>query len=97
MEKAVFELKDGQVSEVFDVTQSLVFFKVASHKAGELKDVSSQIENTLRQEKVKSTIDELKKNAKVWLDDGYFPTPSQPVSQGAAKPPVLPGGPAPPK
>jgi parvulin-like peptidyl-prolyl isomerase len=97
MEKAVFELKDGQVSEVFDVTQSLVFFKVASHKAGELKDVSSQIENTLRQQKVNSALDELKKNAKVWLDDGYFAAPSQPGPQGAPKPPVLPGGPATPK
>jgi parvulin-like peptidyl-prolyl isomerase len=91
MEKAVFELKDGQVSEVFDVTQSLVFFKVASHKVGELTEVSPQIENTLRQEKVKSALDELKKNAKVWLDEGYFPASTQPGPQGAAKPPVLPG------
>jgi parvulin-like peptidyl-prolyl isomerase len=97
MEKAAFGLKDGQVSEVFDLTQSLVFFKVASHKVGELKDVSSQIENTLRQQKVNSALDELKKNAKVWLDEGYFSAPSQPASQGAAKPPALPGGPATPK
>jgi parvulin-like peptidyl-prolyl isomerase len=97
MEKAVFELKDGEVSEVFDVTQSLVFFKVASHKVGELKDVSSQVENTLRQQKVNSALDGLKKNAKVWLDDGYFPAPRQAGPQGAAKPPVLPGEPAPPK
>jgi len=64
---------------------------------GELKDVSSQIENTLRQQKVNSALDELKKNAKVWLDDGYFPAPSQPGAQGAAKPSLLPGGPTTPK
>jgi parvulin-like peptidyl-prolyl isomerase len=97
MEKAAFELKDGQVSADFDLPQSLVFFKVASHKVGELKDVSSQIENTLRQQKVNSTLDELKKNAKIWMDDAYFAAPSQPGSQGPAKPPVLPGGPATPK
>jgi len=98
MEKAVFELKDGQVSEVFDVTQYLVFYKVASHKAGELKkDVSSQIEKTLQQQKVNSALDELKKNAKVWLDDGYFPTPSPPGPQGAAKPPAMSVEPATPK
>jgi parvulin-like peptidyl-prolyl isomerase len=97
MEKAAFELKDGQVSEVFDLPQSLVFFKVASHKLGELKDVSSQIENTLKQQKVNSALDELKKNKKVWLDDGYFPVPSQPGSQGTVKIPLLPGGPATPK
>jgi parvulin-like peptidyl-prolyl isomerase len=91
MEKAAFELKDGQVSDVFDLTQSLAFLKVASHKVRELKDVSSQIENTLRQQKVNSAIDELKKNAKVWLDDGYFAAPNQPVPPGAIKIPVSPG------
>jgi len=98
MEKAAFEqLKDGQVSEVFDLKTMLVFFKVASHKTQELKDVSSQIENTLRQQKINSAVDELKKNAKVWLDDTYFAAPSQPASQGAAKPLVLPERPATPK
>ena len=90
MEKAVFELKEGQVTEVFDVTQYLVLYKVASHKAAELKkSVSTQIENILQQQKVKSAIDELKKNAKVWLDDTYFTAPSQPGPQGAAKPPAI--------
>jgi hypothetical protein len=97
MEKAVFELKDGQVSQVFDMPQSLVFFKVASHKVGELKDVSSQIENTLRQQKINSALEELKKTANVWLDDAYFAAPSQPGGQGAVKIPLLPGGPAAPK
>jgi VWFA-related protein len=97
MDKVAFELKDGQVSEVFDVGQALVFFKVASHKAGELKNLSSQIENTLRQQKVKSTLEALKKNANIWMDDGYFAAPSQAGPQGAAKPPVLTGGPATPK
>jgi parvulin-like peptidyl-prolyl isomerase len=105
MEKAAFELKDGQLSDVFDLTQSLAFFKVASHKVRELKDASSQIENTLRQQKVNSAIDELKKNAKVWLDDGYFAAPSQPppgaikipVPQGPIKIPLPSVGPATPK
>ncbi len=89
MEKAAFELKEGQVSEVFDLPQYLVFFKVASHRVKELKDVSSQIENTLRQQKVNSAVDELKKNAKIWLDDTYFTAPSQPGPPRAAKPPSV--------
>ena len=97
MEKAAFELKDGQISEVFDLKQSLVFFKVASHKMPELKDVSTQVENTLRQEKVKNAIDDLKKKANIWLDDAYFPTPKPPGPQGAAKPSAPPAGPAIPK
>jgi hypothetical protein len=97
MEKAAFELKEGEVSEVFDTPQSLVFFKVASRKVRELADVSSQIGNTLQKQKVDSAVDDLKKNTKVWLDDGYFSTPIQPAAQGAAKPQVLPGAPATPK
>jgi hypothetical protein len=97
MEKAAFELKDGQVSEVFDFPQSLVFFRVASHKVGELKDVSSQVENTVRQQKVNTTLDELKKNVKIWMDDAYFAGPNQPGSQGTAKPPAFPAAPANPK
>jgi parvulin-like peptidyl-prolyl isomerase len=97
MDKAAFELKEGEVSEVFDVAQSLMFFKVASRKVRELSDVSSQIGNTLQKQKVNSAVDDLKKNAKVWLDDGYFATPVQPGAQGAAKPQVLPGGPPTPK
>jgi parvulin-like peptidyl-prolyl isomerase len=89
MEKAAFELKEGQLSEVFDLPQYLVFFKVASHRVKELKDVSSQIENTLRQQKVNSAVDELKKNAKVWLDESYFTASSQPGPQGAAKPATI--------
>jgi parvulin-like peptidyl-prolyl isomerase len=97
LEKAAFELKDGQVSEVFDFPQSLVFIQVVSHKTPGLKDVSSQIESTIRQQKVNSTLDELKKNAKIWMDDAYFAVPSQPGSQGAVKIPTLLEGPASPK
>ena len=97
MEKAAFELKEGEISPVFDLPQTLTFFKVASHKIRELKEVSPQIENSLRQQKVTSALDELKKNAKVWMDDGYFAAPSQPGPQAPAKPPAAPEGPAPPK
>jgi parvulin-like peptidyl-prolyl isomerase len=97
MEKAAFELKDGQLSEVFDLGQSLVFFKVVSHRVQELKNASSQIENTLRQQKINSALDALKKKAKVWMDDAYFAAPSQAGQQGALKSPVLSGGPTTPK
>jgi hypothetical protein len=97
MQKAAFELKVGEVSEVFELGQSLVFFKVVSRGLQELKIVSSQIENTLQQQKVNSALDALKKNAKVWMDEGYFAPPSQAAPPGAVKPPVLPGGPAAPK
>jgi parvulin-like peptidyl-prolyl isomerase len=97
MEKAAFELKPGQVSEVFDLGLSLAFVQVVSRKVDELKDVSSKIENTLRQQKINSALDALKKKAKVWMDDGYFAAPSQAGQQGAIKPRVVPEGPTTPK
>jgi parvulin-like peptidyl-prolyl isomerase len=83
MEKALFGLKDGQVSEVFDAGNALVFYKLVSHKLGELKFLSPQIEKTLHQQKLNSALDALKKNSKVWMDDGYFAAaPSTPPSHG---------------
>jgi len=97
MEKAAFELKEGEISPTFDLPQTLVFFKVASHKVRDLKEVSPQIENSLRQQKVNSTLDDLKKNANVWMDDAYFAAPIQPAAQAPTKPLVTPGGPPTPK
>jgi hypothetical protein len=88
MDKAAFELHDGQVSDVFDVGQSLIFFQLVSRKPMEFKDVSSQIEKTLQQQRVDDTIAALKKNAKIWMDDNYFGAPTQLAPQGALGPSV---------
>jgi len=77
LEKAAFELKPGQVTDVFDLGQALVFVKVISHQLEDLKNVSSKIESTLRQQKINSALDALKTNAKVWMDDAYFAAPAQ--------------------
>jgi parvulin-like peptidyl-prolyl isomerase len=75
MEKAAFELKDGQVSEVFDLGPSLAFIKVGPRKVVELKEVSTKIQNMLQQQKMNSTYEELKKKANVWMDDAFFAPP----------------------
>jgi hypothetical protein len=86
MDKAAFELHEGQVSDVYDLVQSLVFFQVVSRKSLELKEASSQVENSLRQQKVDNTLAELKKNAKIWMDESYFAAPTQPPPEGTVKP-----------
>lgn len=88
MDKAAFELKDGQVSQDFDSPQSILFFQVTGHRPADLKDVSSQLENIVRQQKIEGALAELKKNAQIWMDDGYFAASSGASSQGAVKPPV---------
>jgi parvulin-like peptidyl-prolyl isomerase len=97
MDKAAFELKPGQVSEVFDLGTSLAFIQVVSHQVEELKDVSSRILGILQQQKINSAMEALKKKANVWMDEAYFAAPSQAGQQGATKPRVVPEGPATPK
>jgi parvulin-like peptidyl-prolyl isomerase len=97
MDKAAFELKPGQISEVFDLGQALTFLRVVSHDVEEFKDVSRGIEGTLQQQKINSALDALKKKANVWMDDGYFAPPSRPQPQGAIKPQVVLGAPTTPK
>jgi parvulin-like peptidyl-prolyl isomerase len=87
METAAFELKDGQVSDVFDLGYALAFVKVKSHKMLELKAVSPKIENTLQQEKINSALDALKKKSNVWMDEGYFAPP--PGGQRPTPPPAV--------
>lgn len=90
MEKAAFALQPGGVSEVFDLGQALAFVKVVSHNPGDLKAATPQIENTLKKQKIDATVDALKKNAKVWMDDAYFAPPSQAgPPRGALKPPSV--------
>jgi len=91
MEKAAFELKPGQVTEVFDLGQALAFVKVVSHQTEDLKNVSARIENTLRQQKINTALDTLKKDAKVWMDDAYFAAP--PGGRAPLKPQTIIGGP----
>jgi parvulin-like peptidyl-prolyl isomerase len=97
MDKAAFELKPGQVSEVFDLGPWLAFIQVVSRQVEELKDASSRIEGTLQQQKINSAMEALRKKANVWMDEAYLGAPSQAGQQGATKPPVALPGPTTPK
>ena len=78
MEKAVFVLKAGEVSDVFDVGQALAFFQVTGKSHAELKDVSSQLEQTLQKQRVDAAVEDLKKKTAVWMDEQYFSAPAAP-------------------
>ena len=92
MVKAAFELKPGQVTDVYDLGQALVFVKVISHQMEELKNVSARIENILRQQKINAALETLRQNSKVWMDDAYFAAPAG--APAPAKPPTAVVGPA---
>lgn len=91
MEKEVFQLKPGEITEVFDFGSALGFAKIVSHQPGDLKSATPKIESTLRQQKINSAMDALKSNVKVWMDDSYFAPPPPP--QAPPKPPTTPGVP----
>ena len=92
MEKAAFELKPGQVTDVYDLGQALVFVKVVSHQTEDLKNVSARIETTLRQQKINAALETLRQNSKVWMDDAYFAAPAG--APAPPKPPTAVVGPA---
>jgi hypothetical protein len=75
MEKAAFELKEGQVTDVYDLGYALAFLKVDKHIVVDLDTASPKIQTTLQQEKINSALDELKKKANVWMDESYFGPP----------------------
>jgi peptidyl-prolyl cis-trans isomerase C len=76
LDKAAFELKDGQLSDPYETAQALAFLQVVGHNRADLKDVSESIENTLRQEKLKAAVDELKSKTTIWMDEEYFKAPA---------------------
>jgi hypothetical protein len=87
-DKAAFQLKDGEVTEPLDSGQAIVLLQSAGRQHAELKEVSQQIENQLRQQKVQASIDELKKNTPIWMDQEYFTPPPAPVPPTAPKTPL---------
>jgi len=72
LDKAAFELKDNQFSQPVDTPQAMVLLQVLSHQEPDIKAVSGQIENQLRQEKLQTAVNDMKAKANIWMDPDYF-------------------------
>ena len=72
LDKAAFELKEGQVSDVLDTPQAIVFLQIVGRHVQEQKDAASDIENKLRQEKLEAAVGDLRNKTNVWMDEDYF-------------------------
>ena len=77
MEQAVFPLKEGEWVELNDAPGTYVFLQVTKRSRRDLKDVSAQIEQKLQAQKLKDELNDLKKNAGIWMDQEYFATPAK--------------------
>ena len=87
MEKAASQLKDGELSENFDVPQAIVFFQMLGRRRAELKDVTTEIGNTLRQEKIEAVLADLRKKSNVWMDEQYFAPPAGAAAETSGETP----------
>jgi parvulin-like peptidyl-prolyl isomerase len=85
---AIFDLKKGEVSQVFSDPTGYRIYKVLEITDEPLTKVHDQIAQSLRTQTIKTTFDSLQKSAKTTYDDAYFATPAPPSLKN-------PGGPQP--
>lgn len=88
MDKAAFQLKDGELSDPMDTPQALVFLQVVRRRRPELKEVSGKIDSTLRQQKVETALTNLKKKTTIWMDEEYFKAPAASPPAPSQQPPA---------
>ena len=79
MQKVAFSLKDGEWSEVEDTPARLLLIQLVKRDHQQLGEVSQRIEKQLQDQKMQVLLDDLKKNAGIWMDEKYFGTAVAPV------------------
>lgn len=85
MEEAAFALKEGEWSVFEDNPGLLVLLQGVKRGRRDLKEVSSQIEKKLQAQKLQAALENLKKNAGIWMDEKYFASPQKPVASTQPK------------
>lgn len=88
---AIFDLKKGDVSQVFNDPQGFLIYKVVDFQDQPLADVHEQVARTLQSEKIKSESDALKKTAEgATYDSSYFAAPVAPSLRNPGEAPPAP-------
>jgi hypothetical protein len=90
MEKVAFALQDGEWADVEDTPESLILVQLVQHSHRQLGEVASLIEKKLQGQKMRTTMDNLKEKAGIWMDKDYFAT------AGASAPGAQPNASSPP-
>ncbi len=85
-EEAIFNLKAGEVSPVYEEPSGFFIYKVESKGTAPLNDVKPEIQRILETEKMRAALEKLKESVKPVLNDQYFgPPPGE--SSGARSSP----------
>jgi hypothetical protein len=80
----IFEMKAGQVSELFSDAGGYYIYKVLSKQPEDLDDVSQQIREKVKLQKMQNTMEKLVNSIKPTLNEAYFgPEPPDQATQRA--------------
>jgi len=90
---SIFDLKAGEVSQVFSDPAGYRIYKVEEIKDLPLATVHHEIARTLQQQNMKNSIDSLQTSAKTTFDDTYFATPAPPSLKNPGERPATQGTP----
>jgi PPIC-type PPIASE domain len=93
---SIFELKAGEVTQVFNDASGYRVYKVEEIKDLPLAAVHDEIARTVQGQNVKTAFDSLEKSTKTTLDSAYFVTPAPPSLRNPGEQPAPQGKTAPP-
>jgi len=85
---SIFELKSGEVSQVFTDPTGFMIYKVIEIKELPVAGVHDEIARTLQGEKMKNSFESLQNSAKTNLDENYFATPAPPTLKNPGEGPT---------
>ena len=93
---AIFDLKAGEVSQVFTDATGYRIYKVTEIKDLPLAGVHDEIARALQGQNMKNAFDSLQNSAKTTFDSTYFSTPAAPSLRNPGEAPAMQGTTPPP-
>jgi parvulin-like peptidyl-prolyl cis-trans isomerase-like protein len=91
---SIFELKKGEVSQVFNDPAAYMIYKVDDFQDQPLSDVKQEVARSLQGQKLKTFSEELQKSVaeNTTYNDSYFAVPAAPSLKNPGEPPAAPSG-----
>jgi len=74
LDKVAFTLKHGEWAEGEETPDNIILLHLVGRDRRPLAEVSSLIEQRVQGQKMQVRLDELKKRARIWMDEQYFGT-----------------------
>ncbi len=79
--ESVFDLKPGEISQIFSDPGSIYIYKVLSTRQVPLSDVKSSISSTLQRQMITDKIQQIQNSATIDLNEAYFGPEKAPTVQ----------------